>query len=345
MPRGNEMPESLGLFHGLIMGLEKVGKSDWAMRAALAGYNVLYLDGDVASGTLNKLAKEHPEAASRIFYCNVGDAIVDGQYKTNMIDFFGEFFTQVKLLWDDTNQSLYSRANSAESEVWEIYPSRLDHRWVVVIDSWTTLSYSAMVAKAIDLGVEIADVEKVSREIYAGVGNRLTSILATIQRMPCHVVVIGHPDEYAKTKSPDGVKVKEVKEIDRITEWTRMIPKSSSKPHGLTMGKFFTDVGWISLKYGQQRVLDFTINVERSSGGSLNSKGDPRGDHSFGSLVGAVASSAELGRGMVIHPVGTYQPPTAKSLALPPKTLDGTKAPQPMKGLGGLSGLKAKPRE
>src|SRR3546814_2016165 len=60
--------------------------------------------------------------------------------------------------------------------------------------SWTTLSYSGMVSKALDLGVSIADVEKVNREIYAGVGNRLTNMASIIQKMPCHVIVIGHPD-------------------------------------------------------------------------------------------------------------------------------------------------------
>src|SRR3546814_11821109 len=49
-------------------------------------------------------------------------------------------------------------------DVWVINPGLLDWRWVVVLDSWTTLSYSGMVSKALDLGVSIADVEKVNRE-------------------------------------------------------------------------------------------------------------------------------------------------------------------------------------
>src|SRR3546814_12045410 len=80
-------------------------------------------------------------------------------------------------------------------DVWVINPGLLDWRWVVVLDSWTTLSYSGMVSKALDLGVSIADVEKVNREIYAGVGNRLTNMASIIQKMPCHVIVIGHRSE------------------------------------------------------------------------------------------------------------------------------------------------------
>src|SRR3546814_8267721 len=116
-----------------------------------------------------------------------------------------------------------------------------------------SLSYSGMVSKALDLGVSIADVEKVNREIYAGVGNRLTNMASIIQKMPCHVIVIAHPDEYQKKKMPDRSTQRSVSEADMEIEWTRMIPKSSSKPHGLTLGKFFTDCGWMDVTRGGRR--------------------------------------------------------------------------------------------
>src|SRR3546814_4333696 len=64
-----------------------------------------------------------------------------------------------------------------------------------------------------------------------------------IQKMPCHVIVIAHPDEYQKKKMPDRSTQRSVSEADMEIEWTRMIPKSSSKPHGLTLGQFFTGCG------------------------------------------------------------------------------------------------------
>src|SRR3546814_9482860 len=99
-------------------------------------------------------------------------------------------------------------------------PGLLYWRWVVVLVSWTILSYSGMVSKALDLGVSIADVEKVNREIYAGVGNRLTNMASIIQKMPCHVIVIGHPDEYQKKKMPDRSTQRSVSEADMEIEWT-----------------------------------------------------------------------------------------------------------------------------
>src|SRR3546814_5491708 len=122
-----------------------------------------------------------------------------------MINLMFEFFTSTKFVWNDSLQDKFTIRTYDEEghDVWVINPGLLDWRWVVVLDSWTTLSYSGMVSKALDLGVSIADVEKVNREIYAGVGNRLTNMASIIQKMPCHVIVIAHPDEYQKKKMPD----------------------------------------------------------------------------------------------------------------------------------------------
>src|SRR3546814_10913000 len=80
------------------------------------------------------------------------------------------------------------------------------------------------------------------------------------------------PDEYQKKKMPDRSTQRSVSEADMEIEWTRMIPKSSSKPHGLTRGKFFTDCGWMDVTRGGRRELSFKLDVTRSSGGHLDSK-------------------------------------------------------------------------
>lgn len=338
MPRATNLSTNSQLIKGLIMGVEKSGKTDWAARAALAGFNVLYLDGDVAAATIHQLP---PEARKRIFYLDFGDDFAGGKEDTRMIDLMYEFFTSTKFVWNDSKEDKFTlrQYDSEADEVWVIYPGKLDWRWVVVLDSWTTLSYSGMVSKAKDLGVSIADVEKVNREIYAGVGNRLTNMASIIQKMPCHVIVIGHPDEYQKKKAPDRVTVREAKELDMEIEWTRMIPKSSSKPHGLTLGKFFTDCGWMDVTRGGRRELNFKLDVNRSSGGHLDSKGDPRESHSFENLVRAIGGTIpDPNRPEDILPVleiygpGEYQTASAKPIA---PIAGGT-----VKGVGGLAGLK-----
>lgn len=321
MPRADNIPPSMGLLKALIIGDPKSGKTDWTARAAEAGFNVLYMDGDVGTQTIAGLS---PEAKSRIFIMDVSDKLVGDQFDPRMIQCVADFMTSSKLLWNDNKQQVYSSQRdehnedgTARDEIWEFRPSRFDHNWVWAIDSWTTLAYSGMLAKANEQGVSLADIEKVERSIYQGVGNRLTNMLATIQKAPCHVVVIGHPRQFEKTRAPEGKSQREIKEIDRIVEWTKMVPASSSNPHGLTMGKFFTDIGWMDVTKMGKRELNFKLDGGRSSGGHLDSKGDPRDTHSFANLVrqigGTIPDGTQgLGQGLIIHPAGTFVPAVKK---------------------------------
>lgn len=360
MPRGSNLAPSHTLLKALILGDPKAGKTDWSLRAAEAGFNVLYMDGDVAAQTIAGLSDA---AKNRVFYMDIADKL-DGGVDPRMIQTISDFFTASRFLWNDSKQKPYSRAKdehdpetgAALDEIWDFRPAKLDHNWVLVIDSWTTLSYSAMLAKANDQGESLADVEKIERSLYQGVGNRLTNILATIQKAPCHVVVIGHPMQYEKRRSQEGKTVKEaMKENDLIVEWTKMIPKSSSNPHGLTMGKFFSDIGWIDVDKFGKRKLNFKITNQRVSGGHLAGEGDPRGDYDFAHVVEAIGGKAPgpnsdtpLGEGLIIHPPGTFIPAAAKPVnplgAKPAATqasspLTPEAKPTAVKGLGGLTGL------
>lgn len=352
MPRGNALTPDQVLMKALILGDPKAGKTEWALKAAEAGFNVLYLDGDVAAQTISAVAEN---ARERIFYLDIADKL-DGGIDPRMIGAVSDFMTSSRLLWNDTKQRVYSRAKDEHNpetgacldEIWEFRPAKLNHRWVVVIDSWTTLSYSAMLAKALSDGVDLGDVEKIERSVYQGVGNRLTNMLATIQKMPCHVIVIGHPDQYEKRKSQSGVTVKEgLKENDQIIEWTKMIPKSSSKPHGLTLGKFFSDIGWIDVDKFGKRKMNFKISGERVSGGHLEIAADPRAEGSFANCVKNIggfipAPSDDLGEGLIIHLPGEYIPAAnqAKPVLGSKSPASTPAAPTQVRGLGGLAGLK-----
>lgn len=356
MPRGDNMPPSLALLHVMLLAEEKAGKTSWLLDAAEAGFNVLLLDGDVAQQAIARLS---PKARHRIFYMDVSDSLV-GDVDPRMIQTVADFLVSTKFLWNDRTQREYNarkdphdeETGAALDEIWEIRPARLDHNWVLGLDSWTTLSYSAMLAKAQDLGESISDVEKIERQIYSGVGNRLTNILVTQQKAKCHTVIIGHPVQYEKRKAEAGKTVREgMKENDQIIEWTKLIAKSSSNPHGYSMGKYFSDIGWIDVNKFGKRVITFEKTSERTSGGNINSKGDPRVDHRFQDVVRAIGghvpgadSDTPLGDGFIIHEAGTYIPAAAKPLVLGSKPttsepLVSATATQ-VRGLGGLAGLK-----
>jgi hypothetical protein len=340
MPRGDQLPPSMATAKMLILANERTGKSEWAMRAAKAGFNVLFIDGDGAQRTLSE---QDADTKHRIFYFSVMDRMEEGVYAPRMIEFVAAFFSEGKILWNDTRQEVYNRAKDdlAESAIWEIYPSRFDHTWVVVIDSWTALAMSALAAKANDLNVQLADIEKVDRKIYSGVGNRLTQIAQVVKGAPFHVIVTGHPAEYAKKRAPEGKVLRDIKEEDMITEWTRMIPKSSSNPHGLTLGKNFTDIGWIDVSLGGNRILDFRIAQGRTSGGTITGKGDPRKEYAFAELIrqsnGFVPDGKQdMGRGLIMFEKGEWQPPAPKTLASVTKPASTIQMPTPNKGLGAL---------
>lgn len=345
MPRASDFQSHLALMKLLILANERVGKSEFALKAAEAGFNVLYIDGDGAARTLNAI---NAFGKDRIFYFSVMDRIEDGQYEHRMIDFVADFLGSTKLIWNDTTQAPFSRTkdNVEESAIWEIFPSKLDHTWVVVMDSWTALSMSALAAKAADLSEDLSDVEKIDRKIYSGVGNRLTQIATVLKGSKCHVIVCGHPAEYQKKRTPDG-KTGRIKEEDMITEWTRMIPKSSSNPNGLTLGKYFTDIGWIDVNLAGKRTLDFDISTSRTSGGTITGKGDPREEFKFANLVakgGGIVpgpAGAPIEPAIVIHEKGAWQPaaiaqPKALVLGAKPAAAAQIQMPALNRGLAGL---------
>lgn len=355
MPRADNIPASMALLKPLIIGPTKSGKTDWAMRAAEAGFNVLYFDGDIATQTIAQLS---PEGKKRLYLMEIGDRLVGDSFEPRMIKTLAAFFTATRMLWNDAKQREYSATKDEHNEdgtcvdeIWELRPSHFDHNWVWVLDSWTTAAYSAMLDKANSQGIDLGDIEKADQGIYAGAGNRLTNILATIRSARCHVVVVAHPSQFEKTKSPTNVRAGDVKAKDRIVEWTKMIPASSSNPHGFKMGKDFTDIGWMDVSIAGRRELNFKLTGDRISGGHLESKGDPRGDHRFVDLIkkigGAVPDGQQgLGSGLTIYAPNTFKPasPASKKnlLAGAPKThepLQASTEVKPLKGLAGIGGL------
>jgi hypothetical protein len=353
VPRLSDTDAPEAILKELIIGDAKTGKTHWAAQAAAAGFNVLYFGGDIELPTLKKLS---PEAASRLYYMPVHDELIGGTVNPRMVTIISDFMTTGVYLWNDTKSKKFNakldgltESGAAQDVIWEIKPARFGKDWVWVIDSWDTLAHSAMLDKANDLGVNLADIEKIERSIYAGTGNRLTHMLTVIQKVKCHVIVIGHGRQMEKSKNPEGTNktVKEIKETERIVEWTKMIPISSSNPHGLQMGKFFSDIGWMEINAANKRKLNFKSLHDRVSGGHLNSIGDPDNTHSFANLVkfmgGTVPDGTQgTGDALVIHPAGTYTPssPGVKTPLQAPESPKLGVSPN-MKGLGGLLARQA----
>lgn len=352
MPIANEMSENFSPSRVLVMGDTKAGKTDYIFRAAEAGFTVLYMDGDVGVQCLQAMIRTgrlSKAAASRIVVLKINDYNDrNGVYVPFMAEFFVKFTTSGKFLWNDSLQRVFKPSEYLKEEghvVWELRPAMLTPDVIVGIDSWTTLASSVLHWKADDLKVDLSDIDKVGRDMYSGVGHKLTQFLTLMSRLPCHLAVTGHPREYQKMKPPKGQRIENVKEKDMEIEWIKMVPVSSSNPHALTLGKNFSDIGWIDIDRMGRRVIDFKVSDSRIIGGHLDAKG-PVDELTLASLItqtgGAVPKTSSMDSWLTQYGPGEYELPAAKVLtpAAKPNSTTGAVA-QPLKGLGALASLKA----
>jgi len=357
MPRASNAVTTNNFARLLLIGDGKIGKTYYAGLPAESGFNVLYLNGDVANETIQQLPDK---AKQNLLVMNVGDRLQDGgAIGTQFVQFMMEFFGKIKVLWNDTDSKILTNKDLVGEgivgkDVWEIFPSKLNYNWVLVIDSWTSLVQSAMMMVARAEGVDISAASSAQmRAVYAGAGQKLTQFLVIIQRIQCHVIVIAHPDEFVKQERPEGVRVKDIKETDMRVLWTKMIPKSCSKPHALTMAKFFTDVAWMETNpAGTERRLNFKLSPERISGGHWTDVKKME-EYSFAKLIALVGGfipteNAPLEPALVIHENGSFAPAEAKVLQNSDSTTDSpvaagntTSAIQAPKGFAALMAKKA----
>lgn len=329
MPRMDQAPPEKSLIKLLLIADAKGGKTRFAGEAAGAGFNVLYMDGDVGTPTLSQLPTE---AKRNLYLLSMHDTIMGGQRDSRFVEAFEEFASNITFRWNDTLSRVAKHQD--KEEIWEIKPSLMGDGCILVLDSWTSLIESITLRAAIAEGVDLTDATLSDmRGVYRASGAKATQILQLIRAMPCHVIVLGHPDEYEHRVSPDGKKVRDVSEKDMIIEWTKMIAKSTSRPHSLLMPKYFTDVAWMEISPTGERRIDFRTKASRISGGHFSDIKNTI-DYSFANLVKEIGgripdpkAPASTEAWLKIIPAGEAPPVESK-------VLDATDKP---KGISGLA--------
>jgi len=353
---GNQLAKLLLIAEG------KAGKTDFAAMAAAEGFNVLYLDGDVASQTVASLPLD---AKQRIYLLKCGDAFGEGGgIEPNYAHFFKDWISKPMIIWNDSRQRLYSIIDSdknEEDEFWLLRPARMDHTCVLVIE-YTRLAHSAMQWAANQAGVDLGEVDerKDMRGIYQAAGEKLTQYLLAIQRAPCHVICLTHPKEYVKLTPPTGKTIGNTKEKDMVVAFTKLVPTSSSNNHAFGMSGNFTDVAWMITSVTGDREIDFRIDANKICGGHFNAKfkvanrdknEKPGSGFTFGTLVRKLGGTVPGKEGAPINHWLTiqtgYEPPkkiTPKALVVPRKADSSPAAPKKVEGTGMsvLAGLKLK---
>jgi hypothetical protein len=333
MPRMDQATETSQLIKLLLIGDGKAGKTRFAGEAAADGFNLFYLSGDVAAPTLAQLPIE---AKKRIYFIDAVDDISGGMRNHRFIDTVTELTTNIKFRWNDTEHRIAKHKD--EGEVWEISPARMGSDCIFVLDAWTSLVESIALKCAFKAGVDLANATTTEmRPVYQSSALIATSLLQVIRSFPCHVIVLGHPDQYEHRVAPEGKKVKDLKETDMIIEWTKWIAKSTSRPHAMTMPKYFTDVAWLDVSPTGVRRLDFRPKQDRVGGGHFDGHKDTK-EYSFANLVKAVGGTVPDGNQSIDHWLNII--PAGPREAAESKILDGSK---PAAAIGGMAGLLKKP--
>lgn len=275
------LPGAAGARHVLAIGGSKMGKSDWVVQACFDGYEVLYIDKDNGFVTIRRVFESvnaPPEVRARLHYIN----------PESMITFIEDFVKAPGLLrYNERTREVYNM-NSAKPDdmIVEIWPLRIRRNVIVTWDSWTSIAWDALMAKAVALGTDLTDMDKWGREIYGNAGFRVTQVLKVLQNAPFHLVMQAHPVMYEIKEKPPGKSGHELKEKDMITVKTLEVPTSTSNVHGETVPKHFNEVGYFSMLIGDKYDLSFETKRGRISGGTPKGHGDPRTNYRFAALFG-----------------------------------------------------------
>lgn len=255
MGRLNEMGKRT-LISVLAYGPSQTKKTWWAGAAAEAGFNVIYIDGD---GHLQTLRNLSPEAQSRIHVFSV----VDGFKKPYMAEFTTRLLRTGKILWDDVEGRIVKRPENDSHLHIGLDLTQLDANWVVVIDSWTALSWSLLLRFCLENNIDLSEAEEPEnkRGMYGYMGQILDWHVEKLTSIPCHLIVIGHADAYDKIRTEEKFGKKK-----EILLFSRTQIKSSSRPHAMKMPKNFDEVAQFFLQ-GNRVKID-TRPHEDADGGS-----------------------------------------------------------------------------
>lgn len=271
----------LGAVHCLLIGQTKSGKTDWVARAAIDGWEIIYIDSDNGKSTLLSALQGHPDAMDRIHYFE----------PESIFDFCESMFTNSIFRYGETARaSVSSHSAKPDEMVDEIRPTIIPPNVILVIDSWTAIANDLIHKIADKRKIDLFEADKYTREIYGPTGFKASELLFWIQNSPFHVIVQAHPGYYERKEKPAAGKAEDIRESDMLIRETTAIPLSTSNPHGFTMGKYFNYIGWTRVSGQERRELDFRVKKDTISGANFPAGtllfGDPRGDMRFAKLFG-----------------------------------------------------------
>lgn len=256
----DQIPETEDPTHLLLVGDTKVGKSWYVTQCVKDGYLVIYVDSDNGISALRRaLTKEQQK-----------NVIYLGTEKPARL--VKNLLTDSVFRWNITaDKEMQSGLDKPDDKVVIMTPVNIPKGVILCVDSWSSVSLNAM---GVSATANKTTLENMSNEggkmqdVYGDAGMEATLICAVIQHCPFHVIVLAHGTIYERYEKPAGVI--NPKQRDMILKETLKIPLSTSRPNGWTMGKYFTDIGWLEIDVQERRMLDYKARHGRVGGGTVN---------------------------------------------------------------------------
>jgi hypothetical protein len=255
--------------HLLLCGRSKTGKTKYIADMLKLGFMVFYVDNDNGAATLIRDTKDSPEAMQRCYYVRT----------ENLWEFTQTFFARIIHQWNMTQDCIYEKGKASPDDViMTINRNKIPSGVVFVFDSWTSLCIQ-LINKASG-GVD-AEAARLDQDIYGSMNRSANTVGMNIQSFPHHVVYLAHTDYYERRESPPGLAKEMAKQANQIIKENVEIPWSVSRPHGYSIPKFFTDIGYMGIDNIGNFTLDFRQSKDRVGAGSPRKIGDPTKDLRF----------------------------------------------------------------
>ena len=238
----------------MLYGPPKTRKTWWILNAVMSGYRVILFDSDDGRHIYKQIP---PEYRHRIILVN----IVDDFKRPVACVFLTTFLTGADFYWDEEAKLRIQASSSINPEhnMYYFSPKLLDHRTIVVVDSWTKLARSVKLKIAVEKQIDLSDVDSLTDRwgFYEYADFLSNWFLTQLHALPCHLVVIGHQVSYDKYTG---------EKKDRKLEWSRMQPDSVSKPHGQKLASDFSDILYFELGGNGETRIDTRPSADRDGG-------------------------------------------------------------------------------
>lgn len=244
----------------LVYGNAKTRKTWWGGTAAET-HNVYLLNGDRNTGILRNIPEEYRDNIHLI------PVALDANPKsTSFLKFLTLLFEEQQFFYCYETSNKIEISKMRDDKIYLVCDlSKLSKRDLLLADSWTALvkdvSHEYMIDHNINAwaGSMASNTSNNKYAYYQYSGILLDNLLSGINKLPCHVMLTAHQDEYEKEFKENNITKK--KTVTQVL--------SSSGNQAAKLPAVFGDTLWFTHNNDSTKtIIDSTPNKNRAGGGA-----------------------------------------------------------------------------